>query len=192
MPAIDQVPAVVVQPELMSGESILWAGQPQGSVIFHKEDSFLIPFSLLWGGFAIFGEASVAGLSRNHSNSPASLFILWGIPFVVIGQYLIWGRFVYAGWLKRRTYYAVTNRRVLVIQNGWKRQIAAAYIDSLPSVIKEGGSSGIGILRFGPSRRWNALSVADQPTFVDINDVDTVYRLVSDLRERSRATKPTS
>jgi hypothetical protein len=39
---------------------------------------------------------------------------------------------------------------------------------------------------------WNALSVADQPTFVDINDVDTVYRLVSDPRERSRATKPTS
>ena len=202
MPAIDHVPAVVVQPELMSGESILWAGQPQGSVIFHKEDSFLIPFSLLWGGFAIFWEASVAGLSRNHSNSPASLFILWGVPFVVIGQYLIWGRFVYAGWLKRRTYYAVTNRRVLVIQNGLKRQIAAAYIDSLPSLIKAGGSSGIGILRFGPSQSmwfnnrgwgvWNALSVADQPTFIDINDVDTVYRLVSDLRERSRATKPTS
>jgi hypothetical protein len=202
MPAIDQVSAVIVQPELMSGESILWAGQPQCSVIFHKEDSFLIPFSLLWGGFAIFWEASVAGLWSNHSNSPASLFILWGIPFVVIGQYLIWGRFVYAGWLKRRTYYAVTNRRVLVIQNGWKRQIAAAYIDSLPSLIKAGGSSGIGILRFGPSQSmwfnnrgwgvWNALSVADQPTFVDINDVDTVYRLVSDLRERSRATKPTS
>jgi hypothetical protein len=202
MPAIDQVPAIVVQPELMSGESILWAGQPRGSVIFHKEDSFLIPFSLFWGGFAIFWEASVLRLSWNHSNGPASLFILWGIPFVVVGQYLIWGRFVYAGWLKRRTYYAVTNRRVLVIQNGWKRQIAAAYIDSLPSLIKEGGSNGIGILRFGPSqsmwlnnrgwRGWNALSVADQPVFVDIDDVDGVYRLVSDLRERSRSTKSMS
>ena len=130
--------------------------------------------------------------------------VIWndlGIPFVVVGQYLIWGRFVYTAWLKRRTYYAVTNRRVVVVQEGWKRQVASAYIDSLPSLIKEGGSNGIGILRFGPAQSmwsnnrgwgtWNALNVSDQPAFVDIEDVDSVYRLVSDLRERSR-TKPTS
>jgi hypothetical protein len=201
MPAIDQVPAAVVQPELMSGESIVWSGQPQGSVIFHKEDSFLIPFSLLWGGFAIFWEASVAGLWGGHAKGGWLFGMLWGIPFVVIGQYLIWGRFVYAAWLKRRTYYAITNRRVLVIQDGWKRQIASAYVDSLPSIVKEGGSNGIGILRFAPQQStwannrgwgaWNALSISGLPTFVDIEDVDSVYRLVSDLRERSRASKPT-
>jgi hypothetical protein len=201
MPVIDQVPSVVVQPELMSGESVLWAGQPQGSVIFHKEDAFLIPFSLLWGGFAIFWEAGVSGLWGSHSKGSWLFGMIWGIPFVVVGQYLIWGRFVYTAWLKRRTYYAVTNRRVVVVQEGWKRQVASAYIDSLPSLIKEGGSNGIGILRFGPAQSmwsnnrgwgtWNALNVSDQPAFVDIEDVDSVYRLVSDLRERSR-TKPTS
>jgi hypothetical protein len=201
MPVIDQVPSVVVQPELMSGESVLWAGQPQGSVIFHKEDAFLIPFSLLWGGFAIFWEAGVSGLWGSHSKGSWLFGMIWGIPFVVVGQYLIWGRFVYTAWLKRRTHYAVTNRRVVVIQEGWKRQVASAYIDSLPSLIKEGGSNGIGILRFGPAQSmwssnrgwgtWNALNVSDQPAFVDIEDVDSVYRLVSGLRERSR-TKPTS
>jgi hypothetical protein len=95
----------------------------------------------------------------------------------------------------------VTNRRVLVIQDGWKRQVASAYIDSLPSLSKEGCTNGIGILRFGPEenlwsntrgwRGWNALSFTGLPTFVDIDDVDSVYRLVSDLRERSRASKPT-
>lgn len=200
MPATDQVAAIAIQPELMSGESIVWAGQPQRSVIFHKEDSFLIPFSLLWGGFAIFWEAGASGSWGKHSNGQW-LFALWGIPFVVIGQYLIWSRFVYAAWLKRRTYYAVTNRRVLVIQDGWKRQVASAYVDSLPSLTKEGATNGIGILRFGPepnmwsnNRGWqgrNALSITDLPTSVDIDDVDSVYRLVSDLRERSRASKPT-
>jgi len=185
----------------MSGESVLWAGQPQGSVIFHKEDAFLIPFSLLWGGFAIFWEAGVSGLWGSHSKGSWLFGMIWGIPFVVVGQYLIWGRFVYTAWLKRRTYYAVTNRRVVVVQEGWKRQVASAYIDSLPSLIKEGGSNGIGMLRFGPAQSmwsnnrgwgtWNALNVSDQPAFVDIEDVDSVYRLVSDLRERSR-TKPTS
>ena len=50
-----------IQPELTSGENFIWAGRPSGSVIFHKEDAFLVPFSLLWGGFAIFWELGVAG-----------------------------------------------------------------------------------------------------------------------------------
>jgi hypothetical protein len=40
--------------------------------------------------------------------------VLWGVPFVVIGQYMIWGRFLYDAWLKPRTYYGITNRRVLM------------------------------------------------------------------------------
>jgi hypothetical protein len=43
-----------IQPELLSGESLLWSGQPLRRVIFHQRDLFTIPFSLLWGGFAIF------------------------------------------------------------------------------------------------------------------------------------------
>ena len=192
--------AAAVQSELVPGESFVWAGQPNTSVIFHKEDAFLIPFSLLWGGFAIFWEAGVSGMWGAQAHGRWTFGMLWGIPFVLVGQYLIWGRFFYTAWLKGRTHYAVTNRRVIVVQNGWKRQTASAYIDSLPSVVKEGGSNGIGILRFGQPQpmwsrnqgfgSWNVLSVGGVPTFVDIEDVDSVCRLVSDQRERARAAKP--
>jgi hypothetical protein len=199
MPWPNQDTVVEIQPELTSGESIIWSGQPSPSVFFHKEDLFLIPFSLLWGGFAIFWEAGVSGFwgFNNQRNGSWSFGILWGIPFVLIGQYLIWGRFFFAVWLKRRTFYAVTNRRVLVVQNSWKRQMASAYIDTLPTLIKEGSSNGIGSLRFAQSQpaygraqwgAWNSLSVGDVPTFVDIPEVDTVYRLISDLREKGRKT----
>lgn len=158
------------------------------------------------GGFAIFWEAAASGLvfSSGHSNAGApSFFILWGVPFVLIGQYLIWGRFLYAAWLKKRTFYAVTNRRTIVIQNGWNRQMASAYIDSLPTLIKEANSNGLGTLRFSPGQpvwngyrqrgwgAWNALAVGDVPTFVDIADVDSVYRLVSDAREKLQSVKAT-
>ena len=201
MPQTNQSSVIAVQPDLTSGESVVWAGQPSTSVIFHKEDATLIPFSFLWGGFAIFWEASVAGLWGNKASVHWTLGILWGIPFVLIGQYLIWGRFVYAAWLKRRIHYAVTSRRVLAVQDGWKRQMASAYIDSLPSLVKEGGSNGIGILRFGPQLAfsnnrgwgpWNSVSVGGVPTFVDIEDVDSIYRLVSDLQDKARAPKPNS
>jgi hypothetical protein len=202
MPQTDQPSDMVIEPELLSGERILWTGQPRTSVIFHREDALLIPFSLLWGGFAVFWEASVLGLWGNSKVGPWSFGIVWGIPFVVIGQYLIWGRFFYATWLKKRTHYAVTNRRVIVVQNGWKRQMASAYIDSLPTLIKESGAGEIGILRFAQTSStwsnrsrfspWNGMSVDGIPAFVDVDNVDSVYRLVSDQREKSRAAKSES
>jgi hypothetical protein len=202
MPQINQEAIIAIQPELTSGETIIWAGQPKAGVIFHKEDWYLIPFSLLWGGFTLFWESGVSGFGGFSKGAGAPLFFqLWGIPFVLVGQYLIWGRFFYVAWLKRRTYYAATNRRVIVVQNGWKRQMASSYIDSVPTVIKESDSNGTGILRFAPAepmwngRRgwgaWNALSIGEIPAFIDIEDVDSVYRQVSDLREKARTAKST-
>jgi len=190
---------MIVQPELVPGETIAWSGQPNPRVIFHKEDLSLIPFSLLWGGFAIFWEAGVSGFWGNGTRGGGWIFgVIWGVPFVLIGQYLIWGRFFYDAWLKRRTYYAVTNRRVLVIQNAWGRKMVGASLESLPALTKEGRDSGPGTLRFASNvplsaRRgwgpWNSMRVGDAPIFRDIDDLDHVYRLVSDLRERSRSSK---
>jgi hypothetical protein len=201
MPWPNQEATTAIQTELTSGESIVWSGRPNSSIVFHKEDVFLVPFSLLWGGFAIFWEAGVAGywgFANQHGGS-WSFGIAWGIPFVLIGQYFIWGRFLYAAWLKGRTYYAVTNRRVIVVQEGWRRQVASTYIDTLPTLIKEGGSRGIGCLRFAQAQpspygrtswgAWNGLKVGDVPTFIDIEDVDSVYHLVSNLREKTRTPK---
>ena len=203
MPQINPNSMAAIQPELTSGESVMWAAQPKAGVIFHREDWYLIPFSLLWGGFAIFWEGGVSGIwgfTKGQHGAPV-FFMLWGVPFVLAGQYLIWGRFVYAAWLKKRTHYAVTNRRVIVVQNGWQRKMASCYLDSLPALIKDGGSNGIGTLRFlqtptiwARSRgwgAWNALNVEGMPTFVDTEDVDFVYRLISDLREKARTAKTT-
>src|SRR5579863_4071401 len=120
MITIDPQAAMKLQPELSASERIQWAGSPNPGVIFHSDDWFIIPFSFLWGGFAIFWEASDLGIWETHAKShPISWFMaFWGFPFVVIGQYMIWSRFFWDAWLKRRTYYAVTNRRVLILQEG--------------------------------------------------------------------------
>jgi hypothetical protein len=73
---------------------------------------------------------------------------LWGIPFVLIGQYMIGGRFLVDAWRKRRTSYAVTNRRILLLQEGWKRKTKLVFLESLPELSYEGTS--IGTVWLGP------------------------------------------
>jgi hypothetical protein len=112
--AIDPRAAQKIQSESMSGESIYWAGMPNPRVIFHSDDWATIPFSLVWTGFFIFWEADALGVWRAKSQQDDThiFMVLWGIPFLVIGNYMVRGRFLHDAWLKRRTYYGITNRRL--------------------------------------------------------------------------------
>ncbi len=197
MPAIDPRAAMKLQPEMMSGESVYWAGMPNPKVIFHSDDWLMVPFSLAWGGFAIFWETGALGYWGNgHRNgSPSWFMAIRGIPFIVIGQYMIWGRFLYDAWLKRRTYYALTNRRVLILQEGRKRKTNSMYLEAIPKIEREGTT--IGTLWFGTkypviagrgqrTRSMSRFEVKDVPVFSDIEDVDGVERLVQELREKVR------
>jgi hypothetical protein len=186
-----------IQAGLFAGESICWVGQPNTNVNFHKDDALLIPVSLLWGGYMMFCEAVMLFWSHNTRVS----LMLFGIPFVVYGQYLIWGRFFYAAWKKKRTFYAVTNRRVIVVQDGWRRQSAVADLDSLPSSILENGPNGTGTVRFAKWQtehpgcqklgwtRFDLMAIGNVPTLVDIDNADFVYRLVSDLQKKTRTSE---
>jgi hypothetical protein len=193
---IDPEVSSKIQPELMAGESLFWTGRPNPRVPLHSDDWYLVPFSLLWGGFAIFWEMGVLGYWGNGAKggAPSIFMSLWGIPFVITGQYMIWGRFLHDGWLKRRTYYAVTSRRILVVQEGWKRKTSWIYISSIPTVEREGLIAGT--LWFGPkypapggrgqkTRGLSRFGIGDVPVFADVDDLDTVYRMVLDLREKT-------
>ena len=195
MTTIDPRAATKLQREMLSSESVYWAGMPNPGVIFHSDDWAVVPFSLLWGGFAIFWEAGVLGYWRNSRGGPSVFMAIWGIPFIIIGQYMIWGRFLVDGWLKRRTYYGVTNRRVLIVQEGWKRKMNWMFLEAIPSIEREGDTTGT--LWFGTKypllgsrgqnkRSMSRFSVGDVPVFADVDEVDTVQRLVMELREKAR------
>jgi len=179
--------------ELLPGEQILWAGQPDPSVLFGPGDLFLVPFSVLWGGFALFWEAGVLRSGRNGHGVPL-FFALWGVPFVLAGLYFIAGRFVYKRRLKLNTYYAVTNRRVLIRAGLMRHDVRSLYIGSLPSIERTIRRSGTGSIIFGggsPFGSWYANSGMEifavgrgavPLGFFDIPDCRRVYDLIVGLR----------
>jgi hypothetical protein len=196
--------AMELQTELLAGESLLWSGQPEQSVIFHAQDWYAIPFSFLWGGFAIFWEASVTGLwgDSTRTHSAPGFFVLWGIPFVVMGQYLIWGRFFYTAWKKRQTHYGITNKRILVLNAGSSRRLNDAFFGSLDSVSLTTRQDGIGTIEFSPDNsslqganswggrlRGNQLDMGinlKRLAFFDVADARTAYQLIQSQRESAR------
>jgi len=95
-------------PYLLPDEHLLWIGRPDPAKRFTGSDIFLVPFSLLWGGFMIFWMGAVL-----VKGAPAP-FALFGLPFVVFGLYLIFGRFMVKARRKRQTAYGLTERRALV------------------------------------------------------------------------------
>lgn len=164
----------------------MWAGRPSTHIVFHREDSQLIPISLLVGGFSLFWGVNLGGFPWH--------FQLFGLLFVLVTQYLIWGRFVYMKWKKQRTYYAVTDRRAIVVQDALLPITVSAPIETMPIIRGEWHWGGFGTLRFGKmewfldrQQEWDAYTVRYYPVFVDIAQVDRVYELVVDQQRRVQA-----
>jgi hypothetical protein len=195
LPMTTPVPFDVFSPELLPGETIQWTGRPNPRVIFHREDALMIPFTLLWGGFAIFWTLSAAGglfRSPNHSDGGFPWFaLIWGTPFVLAGQYIIWGRFVYMRWKKRRTYYAITNRRALIVEDGLRnRTVRSAVFETLSIIDKRVRADGIGSIAFGgPVRaQWyfDNKNSPISPTFEDVNGADVVYQIAIGIQDQKK------
>jgi hypothetical protein len=97
-----------LQSYLRPGEELLWCGRPDPSVFFVPADVIAVPFSLVWLGIALLWETGV------QSSGAPGAFRLAGLPFVLIGVYLVAGRFVTRWFSKRRTIYGITSDRVIV------------------------------------------------------------------------------
>lgn len=132
-----------IRNELSPGEQVLWSGQPRQGVIVRGADAFLIPFSLLWGGFAIFWELSVI------KSSGPDFFALFGIPFVLVGIYFIVGRFFVDAKIRAKTFYAVTDQRVLFVSGVFARRVKSLNLRTLSDLALSEGKSGVGTITFG-------------------------------------------
>ena len=187
--------------ELSSGEKLLWSGRPRQGFFFRSSDIFVIPFSLLWGGFAFFWEFMVLSHMSGHG-APRGLeiiFPLFGLPFVLIGVYIIFGRFFVDMKQRQNTIYGVTNQRILIRTGLFTITRKSLNLQTLSDLTLDEKSDGYGIISFGPAHpyysrfafgdgsSWPYAARYAPPSFDMVPDARRVYEII---RQAQNALAP--
>lgn len=170
---------------LQPNESIQWVGHPQGGILFRSSDLFLIPFSLLWGGFSFFWEYSA------YTSGAPVFFLLFGSFFVIMGLYITVGRFFVDMLIREDTMYGLTNERILILSGLFSKSLKSLSIKSLPEISLSEKSNGRGTITFGSSggmqemfmnTSWPGSNRASAPSFEMIEDARNIFQKIQSLK----------
>lgn len=174
--------------ELERGERLLWSGQPRQGVILRAADAFLIPFSLFWCGFVVLWEyMAITG------GGPIFMAI-FGIPFVLVGSYLLFGRFYVDALQRRRTVYGITTERVIIRTGVVRKRVQSLMLRTLHDVSLSEARDGSGTITFGQSfpfaqwvsgMSWPGMSHFLGHRFDAIENVKDAYRTLRDAQQQA-------
>jgi Bacterial PH domain len=184
-------PATELARELDPGEKLLWSGRPAQGILFRSSDIFLIPFSLLWGGFAIFWElAALVATSRAGARAAgpvAYVFPLFGLPFVVVGLYLMVGRFLVDRAQRRNTVYGITDRRAIIRSGRFSRTTKSVNLRTLSDITLTERPDPRGTITLGSTfgvyswfqgTSWPGMATRLAPCFDTIENAKEVYDIL--------------
>jgi hypothetical protein len=181
-----------IRNELKGHESLLWAGKPRQGLRLTAGDALMIPFSLMWCGFAVVWEVTAI-----RAGGPF-FFVLWGLPFVAVGLYLVFGRFFADAYRRGRTFYGLTGERVLIVTLVRARKVESLGLTGLSQVELTEKAQRRGSIRFGAqapmqawfaSSGWPGASRGAPPSFEDIDDARDVYDRLQRAQEELRRAR---
>ena len=172
-----------LESQLSTGEVLLWSGQPRGGLFFRPSDMFVIPFSLLWCGFAVFWNTRVW-----FSGAPI-FFRIWGLPFLIVGIYMVIGRFFVDAWQRSKTYYGVTAERIIIVSGIFTRKIQSLNLKTLTDVSVTERKDLSGTVTFGADRRasgWSFTMNRNEPVYPVFDSIQDAKRVYDIIRNAQR------
>ncbi len=143
----------------------LWRGKSNGMPPHQK--LMMIPFGLFFLIFSLFWTIT--------ASSAGGAFGLFGLPFIAVGVYLVFGR----GIVGKKTYYVITNHKIYRSQAG---RIDMVEFANLPPMRVEVHQNGAGSVYFGEhhyrSNGRNNYEVVF--TIENVDDIAIVQRIISE------------
>ncbi len=120
--------------------------------------------------------------------------LLFGGAFVIVGIYIVVGRFFYDALRRRSTLYAVTNRRVIIVIRLISDSVKSFDIGSLTNVSVTEGGNGFGDILLGPASSdrwaggsgWPGSGSRQAPTLEWVPKARAVFQEISNARADQR------
>jgi hypothetical protein len=126
-------------PELGAGERLLWVGRPGAGLT--SSDLFAILFGTVWTGTWI-----LIFMRPGDQPPPPLLFVA---AMVAFGLVMTFGRFLVGAYLQRKTYYGVSNERIVIKREIFRRRVRSLNLRTLVEVTLTERRNGIGTISFG-------------------------------------------
>ncbi|MCR9069464.1 MAG: hypothetical protein NXH79_11525 [Rhodobacteraceae bacterium] len=130
---------------LDEGEHVLWQGRPDPGIEWRQMLSPTSLFGVVFTAFSLFWMGAAAAMIWGTGDAPGIfvLFPLFGLPFLLIGLFMMGGNVVWAAYLRRSTIYSVATRQVFIARDtGAGRTLEAIRIANITDIALEGGDPG--------------------------------------------------
>ena len=168
--------------QIQGDERLLWADKPASGIKFRSSDIFFTFFSLFWIGFSIFW--------TNMVMEESIFFALFGIPFILIGVYLLLGRYIVDAISRKNIVYALTDKRIIIKSGIFSKYYKSIFLDSLPSMSYNEKSDGSGDISFGQTKdsykKLDTINNQNLPIsrIEFISNVRSVYNKIADAKSQ--------
>jgi hypothetical protein len=170
---------------LLPNEQLLWVGRPRQGVMLRADEWYTIPMTLCWGGFLIFVGKKLIG--PGGVRRMISIGIL-GLAAMTIGVYAIVLRFFHDAWRRKHTWYALTDRRALILYVGTRDHLYGVdFVDTSDIRLKEHARARGTITFIEPKfdPYWDSgIGQSQHKSFDEIENAAEVYALIDQTRTR--------
>lgn len=163
-----------LQEYLNPHEKIYWAGQPKKGLVFTLDDVSQIPFSLVWCGISIFWVIFASEFSV--------YFAMIGIPFVLIGLNMVFGRFIIDAIQRKNTIYAITGDRIIIVSGVFRKTVKSFNLSTLPDLEVDEKSDGSGTITIGPIIQLKTFGLGDSIKWESRIRATPMFYLIADVR----------
>ena len=169
---------------LDADEKLLWQGSPGTGVRFTGADVVVSLFGCVFLGFALFWTFMAATIGGETDMPMDWVFPLFGLPFIAVGAFLVFGRLFWNAHQRRHTRYALTDRRAIVARSAWSRSLKSYPIDADTQIdFRPGREATIWFAQ--EEKRGNKGSrYTVKHGFEFIPDGDEVYRLMRQIQRQ--------
>ncbi|MEM9139721.1 MAG: aspartate carbamoyltransferase catalytic subunit [Pseudomonadota bacterium] len=170
-------------------EKLVWEGEPSAGIRVRGADILQSVFGLFFGGFAIFWVTMASGMSAGRSFQSggidmfATVFPLFGVPFILVGAYMVFGQYLWKAYVRGRTRYALTNKRAIIAKSALGRSLKSWPIDGTTRLELQPGREATIWFAEEQRRGSKGRRYSVKKGFEYIPDGEEVYRLMRRIQQ---------